>query len=415
METIAILVATIGLVWLSSLAFQASQLRWHERLLGRQRDEETEHDQEHNLTQKTNQLYHQQFRQQVVTTGWRTLQIAKIVEESNDCRSLLLVDPAGDRLAPFLPGQHLLVEHASCDYQALRRCYSLSVEPGTGYYRITVKKQGNGDLKKSLSQRIHTILKEGDLLRVKGPQGRFTIEGLEDRPIVLLAAGVGVTPMLSMAATLLKAGDERSIVFLYQVRDLKHAPLIGELVELAETYRNFRLHVYLSQQNAGLRSNTPFRSGRIDREVLEQHIGEAGSHFYLCGPDKWMATLREQIVSLGNLADRVHWESFGDSTEGAVVSEKTKRDTTHSGPSYPITLEPHQVQVQCSADIPLLDALEAQGIPVEAGCRTGNCGSCVAKLRSGRVRYTRQPGCGLQDGEVALCVAVPETALNLEI
>ena len=415
MDTIAILLSFLGLCWLTLMAFQASTttLAEHFHIGKRQRDNESAR--QSTVVERASQLYSETFRHQPIASSWRTLLVADVVQESADCRSLLLIDPSGDKLGSFFPGQHLLIEHASIDYPPLRRCYSLSLEPGTGYYRITVKQNAEGTLETSLSKRLTQLVRKGDLLRAKGPQGRFVVSEAGDAPIVLLAAGIGVTPMFSMAAALLKEQDPRKIHFLYQVRDLEHAPLLDELRELAVAHPNFHLLVFISR---GARPNTPgihLLAGRFGGKEIHQIVRNSTPYFFLCGPNTWMKDQQNQLTVLGHNPEHIHWESFGDSSAPPPIATQPLSSATSNSVRYPVVLEQSQRSFDLAADQTLLQSLEELEVPIDAGCRTGNCGSCVTKLLRGKVRYTRTPGCSLATNEIPLCVACPDSPVQLDL
>lgn len=409
MEAIIIALAIAGLIWMMAQAFQSQCLLIYERSIDSaqfQSDLDATRDR---VGLATQQLY--QARRAHVPPGshWRELVVEETIRESEDCLSLVLSDPAGDRLPPFLPGQHLLIEHSTPEWKRLSRCYSLSSDRSDGRYRITVKRNPLGTTGSSLSNRLHQLIREGDTLRAKGPQGSFVCVPEGERPIAFLAAGIGVTPLLCMAQSLLKTGNARKQVFLYQIRDLAHAPLLGELEQLATEHSHFDLHVFVSQETV---ERARYHQGKGAGRDVSRLLGKSDADVYLCGPDTWMQWELNSLEDAGFDLERVHWESFG-----STPSEKSPQSpsSTESNVRFEVYAPPRRSPISCSADTTLLEALEREGITVDAGCRTGQCGSCVARLVRGKVQYTRKPHCGISGDQIPLCVSVPVESVELKL
>jgi ferredoxin-NADP reductase len=386
------------------------------------------------------------------TKSMRQLMVAGIVNESVDSKSYYLSDPAGDLLPSFRAGQHLLVQrvawgndaraeqskqtlHSSqsaADRPALSRCYSLSgvatptlssVARGLGHWRITVKKQPGGNSSSSLSHVLHEEVREGDLLTVSEPRGQFVLVDSDwEHPIVLFAAGIGVTPIVSILETLLAQECPQQIIVVYQVRDLAHAAFHERLVELAARSPWVELKIYCSQLTPTRSIPRPFYAGKINAACIEFVAQYKDAHAYLCGPTEWMSWVTESLLAVGFADDQVHFESFGAATPkpdraGESDSNQTMRQTT-TGTNVVATVQYNKTNVSVEVTdsaANLLDISRQAGVAVDAGCRSGVCGACVARLVAGQTEYDTEPTCDLDAGEIALCLSRPVGEVQLSL
>lgn len=350
--------------------------------------------------------------------NWRILEVADVVQESADCRSFYLVDPYGQELPDFFPGQYVMVRPAVAGAYQATRCYSVSSAPDARYWRITVKEQelapdaprGNSS---GLSSWLHRTIDRGDCLFIGGPSGQFYLPPESTNNLVLLAAGVGITPMASMLRWSIEHTPERKVTLLYQVKDVEHWPLGEALHDWQVNFDVLDVHTFLSRETpeeiACLNEELPghFHAGKID-SLLAQFATAPNTDFYMCGPDKWMEQIRDELSRCGVQNANVHWESFG----------------SHSAPSTndPKDYAAHAVRFELSdttvhwqdAEQSLWELAKANQLEIPSGCLSGVCGSCRVKLISGQVEYDRQIGVELADGDCLTCVARPVSDLVLE-
>ncbi|WP_273819700.1 pyridoxamine 5'-phosphate oxidase family protein [Pseudomonas asplenii] len=344
--------------------------------------------------------------------SWRPLRIERIVEESRNIRSLYLqpADGAGSPL--FLAGQHLPLRF-NIDGQTHIRTYSLSGAPSDPFLRISVKRDGR------VSSHIHDHLQVGDLLEARAPQGHFTVASSAPRPLVLLAAGVGITPLLSMLREVVYQGQRtrrmRPTVLFLSARSLAELPFTEELDELmaraGETVRVVRL---LSQPEA---QAVPGRDydvrGRLSVEVMQQllRIDDYDAvDFVLCGPGGFTQDLYDQLRDRDIRDEQIHAETFGPSTlsrrldPGARQIEQPPAATV----AVPVLFQRSAKEARWQPEGESLLALaESRGLRPEFSCRGGSCGTCSTRLISGRVHYPRPPAELPGDGQVLICCAVP--------
>ncbi|MEL6316448.1 MAG: pyridoxamine 5'-phosphate oxidase family protein [Pseudomonadota bacterium] len=238
----------------------------------------------------------------------RSLRLVEKRMESADVASFIFEARDGGPLAAFEAGQHLPIElDAPGRAEATRRSYSLSSGPGDARYRITVKREPHG----LASRRLHDALEPGAIIASRKPAGDFTAPH-GGGPLVLVSAGVGVTPMISMLRDLAASGGGRRVVFAHGARDGAHHPLAEEVRSLAADRPEVELHVAYSRPRPEDRLGESHQSvGRIDGELLTRLARDPSAHYMLCGPLAFMAGVQTQLEALGVPSDHIHTETFG--------------------------------------------------------------------------------------------------------
>lgn len=353
------------------------------------------------------------------TIQWRILEVADVVQESNDCRSFYLVDPYGQPLPDFRPGQYIMVRPAMAGAYQATRCYSLSSSPDARFWRITVKLQDpNTELARAhsggLSSWLHRTIDKGDCLFIGGPSGQFFLSAESTRDIVLLAAGVGITPMASMLRWSLEHTPDRNVTLLYQAKSSECWPLGRAIHQWQSDFASLQAHTFLSRADQEeielLTQELPgeFHAGKFDGITAANLADYPDADYFMCGPDAWMEQMREQLVDCGVAAERIHWESFGSHT--SAITTTTEQFDTHT---VRFTLSEAESEWS-DPDQTLWELAKAAHIELPSGCLSGVCGSCRVKLVSGQVQYDRQIGVELASGECLTCVARPITDLVLE-
>lgn len=349
---------------------------------------------------------------QALGNQWRPLRVAKIEAESRSIRSIYLEPADGAGLPVFLAGQHLPLRF-TIDGEVHIRTYSLSSAPSDGFYRISVKREG------LISSHLHEQIRVGDVLQARAPQGHFTVAPLEHRPLVLLAAGVGITPLLSMLREVVYQGLRtrgiRPTLLLQSSRSLADQPFRQELDRLLESAGDsVRVLRLLSQPEADLQEGEDFDLlGRIDSAVL-RNLLEAEDFdqidFVLCGPGGFTQGLYDILRELDVRDAQIHAETFGPSTlkrqadPDAIVIEQPPAATT----SVPVVFERSAKEARWQPDGgSLLELAESRGLRPEFSCRGGSCGTCKTRLVSGAVNYPQPPADIPEAGHVLICCAVP--------
>lgn len=343
---------------------------------------------------------------------WRPLRVTRIEAQSHSIRSLYLEPADGAGLPLFQAGQHLPLRF-NIDGDVHIRTYSLSSAPSDDFFRISVKRDGR------VSTHLHEQIRVGDLLEARAPQGHFTVAPHERRPLVLLAAGVGITPLLSMLREVVYQGLRtrriRPTWFIQSSRTLADQPFRRELDRLLEDAGDaVRVVRLLSQPEAEAIQGEDFDlSGRIDVALLKDLLTVEDydqPDFVVCGPGSFTQALYDGLRELDIRDSRIHAETFGPSTlrrrpdPDAVVIEQPPAATT----SVPVVFQRSAKEARWQPDGgSLLELAESRGLRPEFSCRGGSCGTCKTRLISGQVHYPLPPAEVPDDGQVLICCAIP--------
>lgn len=253
--------------------------------------------------------------------GYREFRIDRKVKESEEVTSFHLRPADGGPVADYLPGQYLTLFIEGLEPPTSPRNYSLSDRPGQGYYRISVKREGNqNDLAPAgvVSSYLHETAKPGDILKIGPPCGEFTIDPsqLSERPLVFLAGGIGVTPLLAMAKTLVHAGAKNPIYFLQTARNAQVHALGAEVRQLADTSQSVETHVlYDLTTDDDLASGRCDAQGRVTLELLRDWTPFQEADFLFCGPRPFMQSVVSALGELQVDPFRTKFEFFGPKQE----------------------------------------------------------------------------------------------------
>lgn len=336
--------------------------------------------------------------------GWRQLRVTRIVTESSVIRSLYL-EPADDApLVQALAGQHLPIRLTPASGAPLLRTYTLSNAPNDRQYRLSVRRLG------AASQFLHDQVAVGDTIAARAPAGNFTIDAGAPGRAVLIAAGVGITPMLAMLAHLVidgeRTGRPRPATLFYATRSRAERAFDAELAALAARAAGAVKLVRLLQSVDDATAGVDYEAvGTITSALFEQHLGFGRHDFLLCGPPPFMQAVYAMLRDAGVADQHIHAEAFGPAS--LVRDTAPTRVQAATGP----------VEVSFGAAGPtrswtpgagsLLEFAEASGLTPEFGCRAGACGACKTRILAGEVAYIRDTSAEHADDEVLLCSAVP--------
>lgn len=348
--------------------------------------------------------------------GTRPLRLAAVVDEADNVRSFYLTPDDDYSLAPFEPGQYLTLHLSIADFdRPLVRCYSLSDRPREDYYRLTIKRslppREHPDVPCGrASNYLHDHVRVGDLLQVAAPRGNFFLRPERKTPIVLIAGGIGITPLLSMINDLTHRGLTEEVYVFVGVRNGRQHPFKEHLEQLASEHPKLRLLVSYS---APRNHDEPYRDfqhvGRVTIDHLREVLPSNRFDFYLCGPGSMLEDLVEGLDAWGVPEERIHLEAFGPST----VRRTKKAESTGSIGSF-VRFDRSDRVSEWKADCAsLLDLGEAAGVPLVSGCRVGNCGACLVPL-DGKVQTLCEPGFPVPTGHCLTCISVPAGDVVLE-
>lgn len=355
-------------------------------------------------------------------TGFRPLVVTAVRDESALIRSLTLADPDGRPLPNWSPGQSITLRlRPDPDGPAVIRNYSLSNPPDSGTYRIGVKKepQGRG------SGYLHAGIAAGNVLDVAAPRGTFALTIAEDPdgpPVLLVSAGVGITPVLSMLHALVAAGSTREVWWLHGARDGTADAFAAECHELLGKLPGGRSYVFYSRPAAADRLGLDYTgAGRISAEAFDALGPPKDADAYLCGPVDFMSVLTAALVTYGLAPARIHSETFGATaalTPGiaAAAAGPPHPPAGAPGPGPDVGFARSGLTVPWGPSYPsLLDFAEACDVPTRWSCRTGVCHNCETAVLSGSVRYEPEPLEPPAEGNVLICCSTPDGELVLDL
>jgi ferredoxin-NADP reductase/predicted pyridoxine 5'-phosphate oxidase superfamily flavin-nucleotide-binding protein len=342
--------------------------------------------------------------------SWRPFRVTKIVDESSLIRSFYLDPQDGAGRLAHQAGQHLPIRVTlAYDGKPVIRTYTLSVSPSDGFYRISVKREG------AVSAYLHDNLRVGDVIEARAPAGQFIIDALERRPAVLLAAGVGVTPMLAMLRHIVYEGLRtrrvRPTWFFHAAHSLAERAFATEIHELAQKAQGrVRVMRLLTDPSGALEEKDYDVVGRIDLKLLKHVLSFDDYDFYLCGPGAFMQSIYDGLRNL-NIADaRIHAESFGSAALLRKCDHSIDAAPEHVPAEEPISIAfvKSGKQAQWTPESgSLLKLAESRGLSPEFGCRGGTCGTCRTRIVKGVVAYAVPPSFKVPDDEALICCAVP--------
>lgn len=326
-----------------------------------------------------------------------------------------LVPSDGEPLPLASPGQYLtLVLRVPGEERPAIRCYSLSHAPEPAGYEVTIKETRRADGSPGLvSSYVQSGLSQGDFIDLLAPRGSFTVDPARPPgPLVFLAGGVGITPMMSMLEGLARAGNEVPVHLYYGVRRASEHIFRERLQELAE-------EPWLHQTLAYSRPEGPLpagcREGRIDLELLKETLppSDRPYTFFICGPAPFLESLREGLSQLGIPGDQIKVEAFG----APSVRPLTRRLSRSALAKLP-TVRFAQSEVEATWDpnaTSLLDFAMSKSVFFPFACAAGHCGTCASSLLEGEVDYATEPQFPLREGQCLPCIAVPKTNVSLDV
>jgi ferredoxin-NADP reductase/MOSC domain-containing protein YiiM len=349
--------------------------------------------------------------------GFRQMRVATINKESDSVTSFILSPIDGQPLPVFHSGQFVVLrlDLGSGKPPALRS-YSLSDLPVADHFRISVKSELNGVGSSFLCNRTQ----RGDRLDVSAPRGTFTLRPSQS-PVVLLSAGVGATPVMSMLHTLAAEGSQREIWWIYGARDRAEHPFAEESRLLLKQLSRGRRYIVYSRPAAIDQVGADFDArGHIDVALLKRIGVSEISDFYLCGPPSFLQSMRDGLRNWGVLAGSVHTEIFA-SLEAITPGMAQVVHTPHlpqgppgSGP--PVSFARSGITVAWDSKFgSLLELAEACDVPVRWSCRAGVCHTCMTGLIGGSIIYNPEPLERPAPGNVLVCCSQPNAGVTLDL
>lgn len=329
------------------------------------------------------------------------LEIADVIDETADARSLVFKSPADAPVPPeklrYAPGQFLTLRVPSDRTGSVARCYSLCSSPFTGDpLTVTVKRTADGYASNWLCDNAHA----GMRMHVLAPSGTFVPKSL-DTDFLLLAAGSGITPMLAILKSALSEGTGK-VTLVYANRDEKSVIFAETLRDLAAKYPDRLTAIHWLESVQGLPSVS----------ALTELFAPYGTReAFICGPGPFMAAAEEALKAAGLAAERIHIEVFKSLESDPFAAVKIEQDDSDEGPATAVvTLDGQTHEVSWPRRAKLLDVLLAKGLDAPFSCREGHCGACAVLKKSGETEMEINDVLEQQDldeGLILACQAHP--------
>ncbi|MEQ1956723.1 MOSC and FAD-binding oxidoreductase domain-containing protein [Mesorhizobium sp. CN2-181] len=352
-------------------------------------------------------------------SGFRQLKVARRIRESDAVVSLILEPTDESHLQTALPGQFVVLRIGVLpNAPSVMRSYSLSGKPGDRCYRVSVKQELHGEASTFLDNRVQA----GDLLDVSAPRGNFVLTS-DNRPIVLLSAGVGVTPVMAMLHALAARMSTQDVWWFHGARNgREHHPFAQEASDLLRALSHSHTHIRYSTPDRRDRLGVDFDAvGRLDILALKSLNVSRDADFYICGPSAFMSDISAGLAAWGVASARIHMELFGpESSNTPGIAE-----TSHKSPHPPATLSSEGplvsfarsgLNVRWNSQFQsLLELAEACDVPTRWSCRVGVCHNCETGLISGRVLYDPEPIDPPASANALICCSRPNGDIVLDI
>ena len=349
---------------------------------------------------------------------YRTYTVTRVEPESSTITSFYLQPESSGQIPCHVPGQFLPIEiEPEVGQGAVQRTYTISNAPNGRDYRLSIKREPapGPDLPPGLSSAyFHDQVKVGSTFRAMSPRGKFTLDESSNRPIVLLSAGVGITPMISMLEQLVadcaSCRAPRPVWFIHGARNGSEHAFSGKVRVYKGQMPCLTTHFVYSQPQPGDRQGTHHESiGRIDVGLLKRILPFDDYDFYLCGPGSFMTGLYEGLKNLNVPDERIHYEFFGPGT--AFKSGKTPPSIEDKyGELIPVPVRFERSGIETTWDPAkgsLLDLAEAEGLQPDYSCRSGICQTCATRVIDGEVAYFEPPMVDPEAGMALICSSHP--------
>ncbi len=351
--------------------------------------------------------------------GFRKLRVTQVVRETERVSSIYLSAADGAALPAAQAGQYVTLRIGDAGQPPPVRSYSLSLAPAAGTYRISVKQEPNGVASSYLDRK----LQPGAILDVAAPRGDFVLDE-STAPVLLISAGIGVTPVLSMLHQLAADHSQRAIWWLYGARGPGEHPFAAEAHALLAALPHASEHVFYSAATPAERRAAHAAAGRLTKDALAGLAVPPTASAYVCGPTSFMADMRDALIAIGLGPAAIRTELFGSlpSVTPGIADKASRPPHQPPGPAKPPASGPLVTFARSGITTPfgddwrsVLDLADACDVPTRWSCRTGVCHTCVTPLLSGDIAYAPDPLELPADGQVLICCARPATDIVLDM
>jgi ferredoxin-NADP reductase len=330
--------------------------------------------------------------------------VLAVFDETPDVRTFRMARPEGFE---FKAGQFLTLR-VRADGKEHVRCYSISSPPGAqGHLEITVKRIG------LVSGALHATVRPGSMLSVQAPAGAFLYPTGEDRPLVLIAGGVGITPLMSMLRHAIDAEPTRPVTLFYSVRTVEDIAFRDEIQMLDRRHSQFRTFISVTDGPAG----AEFSPGRINEALLTTNAPDiVHAVCLLCGPPPMLDATKALLTKIGVPQPQISSEIFQAAVAASAGGPALADAPPAGGVAHGLRFDRSGSTTTVEANQTMLEAAEACGVDIPSLCRAGVCGTCRTKVLSGDVQCASQmlDEQDRQDGFVLACVTRIESDCTIE-
>jgi MOSC domain-containing protein YiiM/ferredoxin-NADP reductase len=351
---------------------------------------------------------------QLAWTGFRPFVVKRTQIQCEGVRSFELATPDGSPIPAFLPGQHIAVKiYPTPGSAPLIRMYSLCGAQGVNSLRIAVKLEPNGAGGTYMHEHVH----DGDTLEISAPRGTFTL-AQGKAPLVLLSAGVGITPLLGILHELTCHDLNRPIWWIHSCRNKLYEAFSDEIRSIGMRLSAFhRVMIYSSPNDHELCGTDYDIKGHLNLQQLQALQLPKESECYLCGPSAYLHNITDALKTIGIADNKIKFELFGSQPEALGANGKAPHppiENTGQGPL--VTFSKSKISFRWHPRFgSLLEAAEACDVPVLWSCRMGVCHRCETGMIDGQVNYHPDPLDLPADGNVLLCCSIPISPVDLDL
>jgi len=320
------------------------------------------------------------------------LHCVRVTDETTDVKTFVFTSEE-KRPFSYKPGQFITIEIEIAG-KKVRRNYSMSSTPSRpDLIALTIKRVPGG----LASNWLHDQLAVGDVVPAVIANGKFNCWDVRAEKVLLLSAGIGITPVMSMARWHADLGISQDTVFFHISRTPSAILFHDELEDLQNEH--FKLILNCTRPAPDEEWNG--LTGRLDAQAVMEAVSDYRERaVFMCGPEPWMKSMREQFTAAGLPADRIHQEFFGPRSWATSTDLKPQPVHANGAGKARIIFSRSHKEVECATDEPILEVAERSGIEIASSCRVGACGTCKALKTSGTVNNGFCPG--LEEAEAAL-------------
>ena len=361
------------------------------------------------------------------TEDYRTFVVTQKIPESKIITSFYLTPDDGKPCESFLPGQFLPLKlDIPGQYKPVFRTYSLSDSSNRNHYRLTIKREpappNRPDLYPGVSSNhFHDIVQVGTKLLAKSPRGKFFLNTSRDTPVVLLSAGVGLTPLVSMLNAIVDDGATRVTWFIHGARSSREHAMGEHVRQVAREHTNIHTHIRYSSPLSADREGVHYDDrGYVDIELVTRLVPDRERDFYVCGPTPFMRSMFDGLLDWGVPETQIHYEFFGPAsaldTRAKLATPKRLAEASECCNELTVTFATSGKTANWNPSFDsILDLAEANGLSPDYSCRSGICHTCLTRLEEGEVDYVLEPLDMPDEGSVLICCSRPKTNVVVSI